>query len=136
MLLREYIRKILQESLKVSDKDMKDAWEVFRGYIYNVGDKRFGYYSRIYKDQFFTFQDNIQKIPLSKVDIFEDWGRRIKGKRLQKPIVVLKMPRGRYQVLDGQHRVLSLREKGKNSVSAAVVDLKPIKKRAKRKKRF
>lgn len=124
-LLREYVCAVLTEGGVVlpSKTEMNSAWEVFKDWLFN--DKKAWIKfrrARRRKDDFFAARTNIKKIPLSKVDIFADWGRRIKGARLQRPIVVIKVG-GRYKVLDGQHRTLTLKEKGETHVVAAVIDL-------------
>jgi hypothetical protein len=70
-------------------------------------------------------------ISLDQIETHYDWGRRIEPDALYNPIVVVKAPpqRGRhgtrkkYVVLDGQHRIFTLRAQGETTVLARVVDL-------------
>lgn len=109
--------------LKVSAKDMKDAWKVFNSMLYNM--------SQTYKvngpvdelEKFFTTQLPIKKLPISSFTIFADHGRRISNKHIDNPIVALSLPSGGYRILDGQHRFLTKKDRGDKTILAAVIQL-------------
>lgn len=60
---------------------------------------------------------------MDQVDIFHDHGRRVSESNLDNPIIALKLPNGRYKTLDGQHRVLTRKDKKLDKVDAIVIEV-------------
>jgi len=127
---RIMIRYLVATKTKVVSKaDMDDAFGVFQDWLFEQ--KTFKVNNPDAHKSKFSTSAPVKTLPLDDVKIFHDHGRRPKGKSLENPIVVLKLPTGRYQVLDGQHRVLSKRDRKDKTVDAVVIEL-PWKTGAKR----
>jgi len=111
-----------------SPEDISDAKEVSHG-LSTYGPLRIHSHDKI-DAQIDSFQKphKTEKIPLDKVKITADHGRRINDtKLLNKPIIAMKLHDGTYHTLDGQHRVLTHREAGHTHVHASIVSPKWIK---------
>jgi hypothetical protein len=106
------------DSKCVSPADMRDAREVSKDVLMEYWKQFFGW--NLDLEHMLTQRCNVQWIPLNRVIIHKDWGRRPKGKNLKNPIVVLPI-RDKFMVLDGQHRVIALRESNVEKVRAVVI---------------
>lgn len=109
-----------KESTCVGKADMRDAHEVLKDMI--AYERKFQFYRLPSLEDLNAQRCNVQDLPLSKIKTWGDYGRRPKGKSLDKPIVVAKYD-SKLVVLDGQHRVITLQEKGKKTVSGVVIEL-------------
>lgn len=125
-----------------SKRDIDDAEEVFHGWMdhsgYSAGMDEHGNYRG--KGDFRSHFDELSKphstkrISIDKLLVHNDWGRRVKGSNLKKPIIVVSHPEkeGHFVVLDGQHRVITNREENQQHIEASVLNLSPWKKHGKK----
>lgn len=115
---------------KVKKSDVDDAIGVMKEWASNTSKYRFdpATIEKYFKD---ALDKKPEKLDLSKVDIFADHGRRVSDSNLDNTIIALKMPDGRYKALDGQHRVLTRKDKKLEDVNAVVIEV-PWKSGAKR----
>ena len=119
----------------VKETDLRDALEVFKDYVFYGDDKflnRFPSYISV-RDARAQIEKQVKEkapvtIPLKLIETHQDWGRRVAPAHVHHPIIVVKTPprhpsQKKYVVLDGQHRVFTLRDAGEKTIEAYVVDL-------------
>lgn len=102
--------------------DMRDARNVFDDWMNAMENNQYEIRNHFDVTPYFK-NPELTEVPLSECHIFEDWGRRVSGEQLNNPIIVMKLPTGGYQVLDGQHRVLTLKKNNVPTVQAYVITL-------------
>ena len=102
--------------------DMRDARKVFDDWMNAMENDQFQLRNHFDVTPYFK-NPELKEVPLAECYIFHDWGRRVSGEPLNNPIIVMARPRGGYEVLDGQHRVLTLQEKNVQTVKAYVITL-------------
>ena len=113
----------INESVEKKPTDVEDAYWVFKNFVLDWSGFRFKGDAE-HVEKALKSLKKITTIKLSDCHILKDWGRRVKGKTLNNPIYVTKHPSGAfYIVLDGQHRVLSKKEKGDTTIKAYVLEL-------------
>lgn len=113
---------VIGSSPNVRKADINDAREVFKDLLsdrlsFKPGDVPARLFDKGYE------KAEVKNIPISKTVTHYDWGRRPKGKKLERPIIVFKDPKGKYVVLDGQHRVFAKKEQGETKIEAIILGL-------------
>jgi len=104
-----------------SPKDVDDALFVWRGYNNGTLIDENGRVEDAISA--LTRPHSVVSIPIEDILIHQDWGRRVSGDNLSTPIIVFAHPSGKYVVLDGQHRILSLKQQGIATVTASIVNV-------------
>ena len=114
------VHEFIYEQQKVKDEDIKDARGVFKDWL-TFGAKATSFLST---DSVFDAglkKAQYQNIPINKLSVFHDWGRRPKS---DNPIIVVSVERMKtieYIIVDGQHRFLAAKEAHKNEINAYVI---------------
>jgi hypothetical protein len=102
--------------------DMRDARMVFDDWMNAMENTQFQIRNGFDVTRYFE-KPELTEVPVEKCYIFHDWGRRVSDEQLNNPIIVMARPDGNYQVLDGQHRVIRLKENNVPTVKAYVITL-------------
>lgn len=102
--------------------DMRDARKVFDDWMDAMENDQFQIRNHFDVTPYFN-NPELKEIAVSDCHIFHDWGRRVSGEPLNNPIIVMARPQGGYEVLDGQHRLLTLKGKNIPTVEAYVITL-------------
>ena len=112
---------------KISQADLTDAFQVLKDYIFYVSGWRTSNLDRHFDNA--VHSGIYKQIEISSVMTHHDHGRRITTTRLNNPIIVLVNPsypggsNYEYIVLDGQHRLYTLRDAGKKKMNAFVLKM-------------
>lgn len=102
--------------------DMRDARMVFDDWMNAMENTQFQIRNHFDVTPYFK-KPELTEVPVEKCYIFHDWGRRVSDEQLNNPIIVMARPQGGYAVLDGQHRVMRLKQENIPTVKAYVITL-------------